>query len=474
MISRSLLSSRRLRGELTIVLGLITMAVLVFLAYLFPGASSWFESKNFLSIIVAILLFLVIVGFIIITHIVNPIITISKEAQIIADGNLSYAIEMSQENEIGDLGAALNRMTQKMRGNIEELRKFSKETELVNIEINKRVLILSSLLQISSLIAQNADLKEVIEVGVGKCLALGNMTFAGLILKEQSSSEYYFPYIVGDAAEKFFDQGIKNYKIRLGEGLLGKTILRRNIVILDRDTVASPEIQELKNFLLISNAVIVPIVSKGNVYGLLIAGNNLPDFISTSAEKELLQLIAKQIAIAKSNEILKNEIEKLNALDPLTGLYNSAFARNYLNDEIKKAMMFHVPCALVLIAIDDFEQYYQEFGRIAAENVLTKIGTILKSSVRGIDKAARLGDHEFGLIIPKRNKRQCIDIAEEIRKKIEGAFTGESDPQRRITCTFAVTENPLDGMNTEELISKAEGILLEIKPQGRNKVCYKA
>lgn len=473
MKSIDVLSSRTLKRDLTVAFGLIILSGLVFLAYLFPGISFLFEIRSSLHIIVVIIVFIVTIGFIIIAQIVEPIIKISHEAQRIANGDLSREIPLLREDEIGELGKALNRMTQRMKENVDELRNFSKTTEVINNEINKRILTLSNLLQVSNLISQNADLKEIIEVGVGKCLSSGVMNLGCLIMKDLSTSEYHIYYLNGSKHDELMDKDIKDHKIKLGEGLLGKALLKQSIVVIDRETQVTSEVTELKSLLLVQNLMVVPILSKGNVYGLLIAGNDFEEFIFSNTERELLLLISKQIAIAYSNEILKKEIEKLEVMDKLTGLYNSRYLRNRLNEEIKRAVSFQRPCSFVILTIDRFNEFHEIFGHIAAENALIKIGSILKAHIGEADKAARFGDHEFALILPEKNKRQSIEVADIIRSTVELTLNEEDDPRRKITCTGAVTENPIDGVTADDLIRKAGEILKDAHKQGGNRICYK-
>ena len=184
-------------------------------------------------------------------------------------------------------------------------------------------------------------------------------------------------------------------------------------------------------------------------------------------------MFVKQIAIAIENILLANQIEKLEVIDNLTGLYNYTYIHERLDEEIKRAISFQRPCAFILFAIDGFREYYDSFGYLAAENALIKLALILKENTREVDKAARFGDHEFAVILPERNKRQAIEVAESIRLKIEFIFSEEEDVLKKLTCTGAVTENPVDGITAKDLIEKAKVILESAKKQGKNRICYK-
>jgi len=469
---RVLLSSKNLKNEILIAFGLILIALLVFLGYLFPGVSSLFQTKTGLPFVAIIALFIAVIGFLIILHIVEPIIRICNEAKLIADGNFEREIEMAREDEIGELGVALNQMTRRIRDNVEELQKFSKRTESINAEINRRVVILASLVEISNLIAQNAELELILKASVDKCLELGNMVLSCLVLKNLTTGDFKVHLVSGPKAKLLVEQGLMNLSIKLGKGVIGKTILKQNAMVIDQNTKSNDEMDEFKNLLSVKNAILAPVTSKGNVFGLLMAGNEEDNYECSSTEKEVIYLISKQIAIAVNNDLLTREIEKLEVTDHLTGLFNNTFTRKRLNEEIKRSASLQKPCSFVLFAIDRFDEFTKNFGHIAAENMLLKVATIFKERITTSDKAARFGDHEFALLLPGRNKRESIMVAEEIRKAIEKNFTKEEDDRRRLTCTGAITENPIDGVTADELILRSSVILSEAMQQGGNRIIF--
>ncbi len=465
-------SSKSLRRKLIIAFGLIVLAILVFLNYLFPGFSFFVAKTNF-NIILLIVLSIVILGFIVIAEMIEPVIKMSGEARKMAEGDFDRTIKLIRDDELGDLGVSLNRMTNRIKENMEELKAFSQKTEAINAEINKRILTLSSLLHISNLISQSAALEEIIDVGVDKCLASGEMVLGCLILKEKQGNDFLVRSVRGSKSKQLIDQGIKDFKIRLNEGLLGKAVLNHEPTVVDRYTQRNVDVDEFKRIFSVRSAIIVPVSSRGKVYGLLLAGNDKDDFACSTADRELLDLFAKQISIAIENNLLSTKVESLEIVDSLTGLFNSTFVSSRLDEEIKRAIRFQRPCAFVIFSIDRFEEYRNAFGHIAAENILIQVSSIFKENISEVDKAARFGDHEFALILPEKNKRQAIEIADEIRKRIEFIFSEQEDKRKKLTCAGAVTENPVDGISAYELISKAQNILETAKRQGGNAICYK-
>ena len=87
-----------------------------------------------------------------------------------------------------------------------------------------------------------------------------------------------------------------------------------------------------------------------------------------------------------------------------------------------------------------------------------------------VEREGRIGDDEFAVILPEKNKRQAQEIAEDIRKKVEFTYSEDADPARKITISAGVSENPVDGISSNELIDKATQFLDIAKRSGRNRV----
>ncbi|MFC1704140.1 GGDEF domain-containing protein [Candidatus Omnitrophota bacterium] len=175
-------------------------------------------------------------------------------------------------------------------------------------------------------------------------------------------------------------------------------------------------------------------------------------------------------SLHKSLHIISKKVENLETEDALTGLYKESFIRKRLDEEIHRAMNFQRPCAFIMIELDNFRNLVTVFGIKEGEDTLKKISNILKDHIREVDKIARFSEEKFAIVIPEMNKRQALEFAEEIRKKIAAVFGAEEETKKRLTITGAVTENPIDGVSAEELISKAQRLLLESGSEEKNRI----
>jgi len=459
-------ASRGLRYKLKISVYLMSILPMLVCIYL---VSNYILPQKGLKIDVAaaiiISIFIAAVGFFVVKEVFDRILAVTTDAKLIAAGDITHTINPpSQEDEVGDLGDALNQLTQRIRSNMDELKTYSEKTTEINIEIQKRVLVLSSLLQISSLISQGAKLEDILKITVEKSRLLANSDAAYLLLRQEGQEA--FTIKVADGISSNY---LLKARIEPQDGLFLKISKTNKPFILDKQNVLTDDLGvEFYDKFKLKNTLAIPVFLRGRIVAALGIGNTKESFVYNKEDLELLDIFAKQIAIAIENDLLIHRVEKLEIKDALTGLYNEAFIRNRLQEEIKRAITYQRPCGFILMNVDNFKSFHQSFGSLYAEATLKKIASLLKDSVSDVDRVGRVADNEFAIILPEKNKRQAQEVADNIRKKVEFSFGEEQDPSKRLTISGGVSENPLDGIDAAELFTKASELLKVAKERGRN------
>ena len=459
--------SRGLKYKLRIALYLMTVLPLlvtgyIISTYLLPVMG--FKLEIIISLSISAMI--AVLGFFIVKEVFDRVLSVSTEAKLIAAGDISRRLSLERDDEVGDLGDALNQLTHRIRSNMDELKSYSEKTTEINLEIQKRILVLSSLLQISSLISQTTGLDEILKVTVEKSRFIASSDLSYLLFKQDNSERFSTKIADGPHAQRLF-----KVEVEFDKHALNRVLNSSRYILLDKDNKLPDSLKEIiQQQLQLKNTLALPIYIKGRLAGILGIGNSREEFVFKRDDVDLLDVFAKQIAIAVENDLLMHRIEKLEIKDPLTGLYNESFINNRLQEEIKRAITYQRPCAFVLFNVDNFLKFQQTYGSLQAEGILKKVGTLIRDSVTEIDRVGRIGDNDFAIILPEKNKRHAQTIAEEIRKKIQFAFNEEEDVNKRITCSAGVSENPLDGIDSEELLRKARDKVKEAKGQGKNRI----
>jgi diguanylate cyclase (GGDEF)-like protein len=446
-------------------MSILPLLICIYLAsnYILPYS----PFKFYIILAILITIFIAVIGFILVREIFSRILSVCTEAKLIAAGDISRKVETSREDEVGDLADSLNHLTQNIRSNMDELKSYGEKTTAINIEIQKRILAVSSLLQISSLISQGATLDDILKLTVEKSRLLGESEVAYLLLKGENSDDNFYMRAV--------DGGNANYllaiRIDSSDSVFNKLIKNRSFLILDKENPpAQVPITEFYEKFRLKNTMAYPVYLKGKLAGILGVGNTRENFSYTKDDIELLDIFAKQISIAVENDVLIRQVEILDIKDALTGLYNRVFICNRLQEEIKRAIVYQRPCSFVLLNIDNFQKFRRDFDLLEVESILKKVASLIRESVSDIDRVARFGDNEFAIVLPEKTKRQAQKIAEEIRVKIEGSFSNERYVEKRFTVSGGLSENPLDGVTADELIGKAKELLDLAKEQGKNRI----
>ena len=106
------------------------------------------------------------------------------------------------------------------------------------------------------------------------------------------------------------------------------------------------------------------------------------------------------------------------------------------------------------------------------DRVLQNVGSLLMSSVRATDLAARFGGEELTLVLPHTGTAGALQVAEVLRQKIaeqvhavEGATL-----QQTVSMGLAAWEGQGPAPSAEGLLKQADDALYRAKQGGRNRV----
>lgn len=443
------IASRSLRPQLIIAYCLMSVIpVLALLNFILPS----FLPKNFLYLIVVVVILMTGLGFHLLKRIIDPIIEITSEVKIIANGELSRRISIDRNDEIGELSGALNELTKRIESNMDELKIYGERTKSINTQINKQVIVLSGLLQLTNLITKGSELKEVFEITISRLTQVASSSLAFVILKKDEDFDVAAHYGISSDSLAEAELPINKY--------LFMNLLEQQARLRVDDEASRNVSKGLLKVLDAKNILIYPIVVQGEAIGMLGMGNRLDHFSYAQDDSDLMNIFTKQLAIALENDFLSKKVKDLEVRDPLTNLYNKRYIVNHYEEEILRAISHQQPCSFVLVKIKNFSYLKDSLNKAALVDALLKVAVILKTFIGDIDRVGRLEDDEFGIILPEKNKRYSQELAVEIRDKIQSVFI-EDDAKKKLQFSISVVENPIDGAESLSLIEKAQNIAMQ-------------
>ena len=202
--------------------------------------------------------------------------------------------------------------------------------------------------------------------------------------------------------------------------------------------------------------------------GVLIVGfNHLP-----SAEADaVLRAAAIGMAVAINNALNHEDLQRVAALDQLTGLYNRRFGMQRLQEEFGRAQRTGDPVGVLMFDLDHFKSINDSYGHLTGDRVLRAVADCARSAVRQGDVLLRYGGEEFLVVLPGAGRDDVQEVAERIRRIVGDIEERAQGNVVRVTvslggCSFPATsaEDPT------ALIAVADQALYAAKAGGRDRV----
>lgn len=158
--------------------------------------------------------------------------------------------------------------------------------------------------------------------------------------------------------------------------------------------------------------------------------------------------------------------------DALTGLFNRAFFRDYLEKELDKANRYMISFSLLFLDIDHFKRLNDAYGHKAGDDVLQKVGKLLMNCSRSSDLVARYGGEEFVVLMSQATGRMAFEVADRLREEIsqEDILIEGQELPIHITVSGGLTSCPMDSSDLDQLFQKADEALYDAKSLGRNRI----
>ena len=175
-----------------------------------------------------------------------------------------------------------------------------------------------------------------------------------------------------------------------------------------------------------------------------------------SAREELEE---KQAQLLRLNE----QLQQLANTDELTQLANRRSFEDQLEYQLALQKRQSGRAGLMLLDIDHFKKINDLHGHGCGDEVLCKVGKLLRELMREVDTAARIGGEEFAIILPGVDEQGLQTAAERIRKKIESTRWRHGS----VTMSVGVTMVRHDD-NREGVMQRVDRAMYQAKRQGRN------
>lgn len=255
------------------------------------------------------------------------------------------------------------------------------------------------------------------------------------------------------------------------ESLEGPPLLRSALRATKAVAIDIPEGLAVETSLLSfrpSQVIQVPVLLKTVPVGVVILACTHE---ITAGRLRLLDNLANACGVALNNALTHESLERLAAIDPLTGAYNRRFGDGRLQEEWGRAVRANAPVGLISFDLDHFKNVNDTYGHLVGDRMLKGVVSASRVAIREGDVLVRTGGEEFLVILPGAGRTDVEAVADRIRRLIAAFSTPTEVGPLHITVSLAGFSWPdvaTDG--PEDLLSKLDVALYESKEQGRDRL----
>jgi len=194
---------------------------------------------------------------------------------------------------------------------------------------------------------------------------------------------------------------------------------------------------------------------------------------SHTVAKNLLYVLTRRLRhghnIIHNNRKLQKQLQKDAMIDGLTGVHNRRWFDNIMRCRIQRSFERGRPLSLLLIDIDRFKSFNDQFGHMTGDRILRDIAENMLKRLRMDDMLARFGGDEFVLALPETTLESAREIAEQLRRGTHRLPVRPKQMQLPQTLTISVGISDLrPDDNAETLFERADDALYQAKSRGRD------
>lgn len=193
---------------------------------------------------------------------------------------------------------------------------------------------------------------------------------------------------------------------------------------------------------------------------------NWASFLSYVLMVSALSMVANYIRTRQVRMFMESSIR-----DHLTGLLNRRYFDATLEDRVKRGSEKNISYGIMLMDIDNFKRYNDNFSHATGDTILQRIGSFLSGEMERNSIVCRYGGDEFAIILPDTNKNELFMIADKIRLDVKDLDISDICPNYpQLSLSIGLVLFPEDESTSEDLMAHADRYLMIAKEQGKDRV----
>jgi two-component system, cell cycle response regulator len=326
--------------------------------------------------------------------------------------------------------------------------------------------------QATAMLGRALTPEQVMETAFDACAAIVDYDAAAIALYDKDRAKHRIAAVrIGKDGEGIIDPKLPGFEFKDNAGLASMVIKNRHYLPAGGEPreVTAPiytrkiKIDDAKSLL------ILPLLSADEAIGTFTLVARAEKRFGKDV-REMLAVIANQVAISLQNGYLYKQMETMATTDGLTGLTNHRTFQTRFEDLLQRAARHGHKVALLLCDVDHFKKVNDNYGHPIGDEVLRRVAKVLQEVPRKIDIPARYGGEEFAVLLDNVDVTQAKAVADRIRIEISKIVVDTDKGPLSVTESVGVAAFPDDGRDRATLIERADLALYHAKHTGRNRV----
>jgi diguanylate cyclase (GGDEF)-like protein len=190
------------------------------------------------------------------------------------------------------------------------------------------------------------------------------------------------------------------------------------------------------------------------------------------AMRRLVEMQRAMVDVTHQLNAANKELQRLSTTDGLTGIANRRMFDELSIREWRRCERMKKPIALVMVDVDYFKLFNDEYGHQAGDDCLRTVAAqVARAAPRASDLAARYGGEEFVLVLGETDADGARWVADNVRQRVAELGIPHTTPHRRVSISCGVASiQPAKGLSLEGLLRTADHALYLAKGTGRDRV----
>jgi diguanylate cyclase (GGDEF)-like protein/PAS domain S-box-containing protein len=365
---------------------------------------------------------------------------------------------------------ALKQVEEKLRRNQDHAERLAQEMEIIA--------------EIGKVVSSTLDIEEVYEsfaVEVRKLILFDSLT---VNLYNFQENTLFVAYVSG-----FDIDGRRQGDTLVMEGSLSEAVIRTRTSLRIQPARIDESVGQFPRLTPVFKAglrsiMCVPQIYRDKVIAVLHFRSKKQDAY-TEQDLRLAEKIGMQISgaianaqlyagLKKAEQSLKESEQRyreLSIIDDLTQLYNSRHFYFQLKIELDRSNRYGQPLTLLLLDIDNFKHFNDTYGHVEGDQVLRRLGLVVKRCLRETDFAYRYGGEEFTILLPMTTSADGAVTAERILTEFKKeTFSPVPGQDVHVTVSIGLAQyKPQEEMKV--FVHRVDQLMYQGKKNGKDRVC---